>query len=277
MKPSWLKTKIPDPRDIFEVKKVLKGLNTVCEHALCPNIGECFKNKTATFMILGNICTRNCGFCAVKRGVPERPDPEEPERVAEAVSRLGLRYVVITSVTRDDLQDGGAEHFSQTIKRVREKNKNTLIEVLIPDFKGDEGALLKVIEAKPDVIAHNLETVPRLYPLVRPEASYERSLGLLSYVKKYNILTKSGLMLGLGEKMEEIIGVMHDLIGIGCDILTLGQYLKPIRGRLEVKRFIHPDEFGQLKRIGEKLGFKHVESGPLVRSSYMAERQYERV
>jgi lipoic acid synthetase len=276
-KPNWLKTKIPDPKYILNMKKNLKGLNTVCESALCPNISECFKNKTATFMILGDVCTRSCGFCAVKGGVLSAPDPEEPYKVAEAVERLGIRYAVITSVTRDDLPDGGAEHFKRTVESIRKKNRDTLIEVLIPDFKGSKEALSKVIGAKPDVIAHNLETVPRLYPVVRPKADYNGSLTLLENVKKYDILTKSGIMLGLGEELEEVLRVMEDLKKVGCDILTIGQYLKPLGDKLEVKRFVHPDEFAELKNIGESLGFRHVESGPLVRSSYMAEKQYEEI
>jgi lipoic acid synthetase len=252
------------------------GLHTVCEEALCPNQGECFSRGTATFLILGDRCTRNCRFCSVAHGPSGPPDPEEPVRVAEAVQEMGLRYVVITSVTRDDLGDGGAGLFAQTIEEIRRRAPGTLVELLIPDFLGDADALHTVLEAHPDVLNHNLETVPRLYPSVRPGAVYRRSQELLERAKRFEptIPTKSGLMLGLGESPEEIDQTLRDLRRMGCDILTLGQYLQPSGKHLPVHRFVHPGEFEEWRKIGLELGFAEVASGPLVRSSYRAEAFY---
>lgn len=248
-----------------------KQLHTVCEEALCPNIAECWNRGTATFMILGNICTRSCGFCAVKTGRPMELDLDEPRRVAGAVRQMGIRHAVVTSVNRDELEDGGATIFAETIRQIRALARACRVEVLIPDFKGDEDALKTVVEAKPDVLGHNVETVPRLYRTVRPQSKYERSLQLLDRAKKMGMATKSGLMLGIGERTEEVLEVMQDLRKVGCDVLTLGQYLQPTRAHLHVDRFVHPDEFKMLKERGLMMSFHHVESGPLVRSSYHAE------
>jgi len=248
-------------------------LHTVCESAGCPNIGECWERRTATFMILGELCTRNCRFCAVLSGRPLGLDEEEPERVAQAVARLGIKYAVITSVTRDDLADGGAGIFAATIKTIRTKSPECRLEVLVPDFSGSESALQKVFDAKPAVFGHNLETVPRLYALVRPQARYQRSLKVLELAKKNGLVTKSGLMVGLGETKQEVLDVIHHLAEVNCDILTLGQYLRPSKGHLPVVSYYTPEEFAALKTEAEKLPFKAVESGPLVRSSYHADLQ----
>jgi len=273
--PSWLTKKMPSPEVMKKMRELLSSLSlhTVCEEARCPNIGECFSHKTATFMILGNVCTRNCRFCAVSKGIPLPPDPKEPERVAEAVAKLGLRYVVITSVTRDDLTDGGAEQFAGTISSIKKLcGEEILVEVLIPDFGGSVSSLKKVLEAKPFVVNHNLETVPRLYPEVRPEANYQRSIRLLKECKRINpgIYTKSGLMVGLGERVNEVVQVMKDLREASCNILTIGQYLRPSKKHLEVKEFVPPDAFNRYKEIAYSLGFLYVASSPFVRSSYMA-------
>lgn len=236
-------------------------------------MGECWNNGTATFMILGDVCTRSCGFCAVKTGKPYELDADEPRRVAETIKLLGLRHAVITSVNRDELYDGGSQLFAETIRLTRAQNPETRIEVLIPDFKGDEFALDIVLDAFPDILNHNTETVPRLYPQVRPQARYERTLQLLERAKRRGFVTKTGMMLGIGERAEEIVWVMEDLRNVHCDILTLGQYLQPTKEQLPVDRFVHPDEFASLKDTGLRLGFAHVESGPLVRSSYHAEQQ----
>jgi len=247
-------------------------LHTVCEGARCPNLWECFAQSTATFMILGNICTRNCRFCSVAKGTPLPVDHKEPKKIAQAVKKLGLRHVVITSVTRDDLPDGGASQFFFTVKEIRLGNPDVIIEVLIPDFAGSKEGIRQVLEARPDIVAHNLETVPSLYPKVRPGTSYERSLKLLRLVKilQPDIYTKTGLMLGLGEEEQEISRVMKDLRKIDCDILTMGQYLQPTSSHLEVRRFISPSEFEEYKKVAEKMGFLFVASGPFVRSSYRA-------
>jgi len=265
-------------------------LHTVCESARCPNMGECWDHRTATFMILGNICTRACGFCAVPSGKPlDAPDQDEPERVAEAAAKMGLRYAVVTSVNRDDQADGGAEIFARTIRQIRERVPGCKIEVLIPDFRGNWDALGMVIAARPEVLNHNMETVPRLYRRVRKGAVYERSLELLRRAKEMSratpgivsnavptpMPTKTGMMLGLGEERDEVLGAMRDIVAQGVDILTLGQYLQPTREHLPVVRFVHPDEFAEYKRLGEKMGLKHVEAGPLVRSSYHAFEQEE--
>jgi len=276
-KPEWLRVKLPNPHKYQHILKHLAGLPTVCQSASCPNIGECFGRGTATIMILGDICTRNCGFCAGKHDSPKPLDPKEPQRVAQAIKALGLRYAVITSVTRDDLEDGGAAVFSMVIKEIRRYYPHCLIEVLIPDFGGSEEALAKVIAEKPEVINHNLETVPRLYSLVRPQADYYRSLGLLAGVKREdkNILTKSGLILGMGETRLEVLETIKVLQKAGCDFLTLGQYLQPRPDKLPVSRYLPPEEFQELRQLAIEMGFKGVEAGPLVRSSYRAEAQFQ--
>ncbi len=273
-RPAWLKARIGGGENFSRIRGLMGShkLHTVCEEARCPNMGECWDNGTATFMILGDICTRSCGFCAVKTGKPIELDADEPRRVAEAVKMLGLRHAVITSVNRDELFDGGAQIFAETIRATRAANPGTTIEVLIPDFKGEELPLNIVLDAMPDILNHNMETVPRLYSLVRPQARYERSLELLHRSKRRGFLTKTGMMLGIGERAEEIRSVMCDLRDIECDILTLGQYLQPTKEHLPVDRFVHPDEFAALKAEGIAMGFRHVESGPLVRSSYHAEQ-----
>jgi lipoic acid synthetase len=261
-----------------ELKRILRtlDLHTVCESARCPNMGECWEHRTATFMILGNICTRACGFCAVPSGRPiGPPDEDEPDRVARAVERMGLRYAVVTSVNRDDQPDGGAAIFAATIRAIRERVPECKVEVLIPDFRGVWSALETVLEARPDVLNHNVETVPRLYSQVRKAAVYERSLELLLRAKQFapHTPTKTGMMLGLGERREEVLAAMEDLVRQGTDILTIGQYLRPTPEHLPVIRFVHPDEFAEYKQWGERIGFRHVESGPLVRSSYHAHEQ----
>jgi lipoic acid synthetase len=249
------------------------GLHTVCQSASCPNIGECFGRHTATFMILGNECTRRCGFCGVRHDQPLPIDPDEPRRVAEASRQLGLRYIVVTSVTRDDLPDGGASHFAETIRSLGAAIPEAKVEVLIPDFQGDRDALDKVLAAGPFVLNHNVETVPRLYSTVRPEADYHRSLTVLETSKRFpaSIYVKSGLMLGLGEKQGEVVEVLHNLRRAGCDIVTIGQYLQPSRKNLPVVEYIPPSVFEEYERIGREMGFKHIASGPFVRSSYHAE------
>ncbi len=278
-RPDWLRVKLPGGEAYHRMKSLLRtaNLHTVCEEAVCPNIGECFGQGTATFLILGDACTRRCNFCAVAKGVPSALEEGEPEKIAQVVKQLGLRHVVITSVTRDDLPDGGAGHYAKTIKAIRTQDPACTIEVLIPDFKGSENALEIVLNESPHILNHNLETVPRLYPNVRPGADYERSLSLLERAKEIDpeLTTKSGLILGMGEKHDEIIDVMKDMRDVGCDILTIGQYLCPGKGFLTIKRFYHPDEFRHLKYEGDKMGFRHVESGPLVRSSYHAAEQFK--
>ena len=278
-KPPWLKKRIPSVQEISKVRSILEGtaLHTVCEEARCPNLGECFSQGTATILILGRICTRDCGFCAVEHGIPSRPDPEEPGKVAEAVKEMGLRYVVITSVTRDDLPDGGASHYAQMIRAIRALDRTLKIEVLIPDLQGNEDALDRILQERPDVLNHNVETVPRLYPRVRAHANYERSLRLLRRSKddSPHLLTKSGVMLGLGEDRSEVIELMKDLREVRCDLLTMGQYLQPRSDRLPVVRYVTPEEFEELKRIGEEMGFQSVASGPFVRSSFHASQMVE--
>lgn len=278
-RPQWLKVRVAGGENFSRLKGLIDGnrLHTVCEEARCPNMAECWHAGTATFMILGDICTRSCGFCAVKTGRPVGLDLEEPFRVAEAVRIMGVKHAVITSVNRDELPDGGAAIFAETIRQVRTVNPGVTIEVLIPDFRGVWWALQIVIEARPDILNHNTESVPRLYPAVRPQAKYDRSLELIRRAKNSGMTTKSGLMLGLGEEIPEVIAVMEDLARSGCDILTLGQYLQPTKEHLPVARFVHPDEFALLKEKGMAMGFRHVESGPLVRSSYHAERHVDSV
>ena len=278
-KPPWLKRRIPSGATYQEVRRLLKHgcLHTVCEEACCPNLGECFSQGTATFLILGDRCTRNCRFCAVGHGPVGPPDPHEPQRVAEAVKAMTLKYVVITSVTRDDLPDGGAGLFAQTILAVRENAPGSMVEVLIPDFQGDDEALKKVLEARPDVLNHNVETVPRLYPTVRPGAIYERSLRLLKRAGQIvpSVARKSGLMLGLGESDDEIARTLQDLVEAGCTMVTLGQYLQPSRDHLPVERFVLPEEFDRWKETALRMGFTEVASGPFVRSSYHARELYQ--
>jgi len=279
-RPEWLKTRLPVGDNYLNIKRLLRSseLHTVCEEANCPNIGECFSQKTATFLILGDVCTRGCRFCNVEKGVAQPLDFDEPERVAIAAKEMGLKHIVVTSVTRDDIPDGGAAIYAMTISAIRKYNPESTIEVLIPDFKGSDEALNTVIGESPDVINHNIETVPRLYKTVRPGAVYERSLRLLKTVSESSrtITAKAGLMAGLGEQFQEIVEVMKDIRDSGCDILTIGQYLSPTRNHLPVQRYYHPDEFKELKTIGMELGFKYIESGPLVRSSYHAAMQMEK-
>ena len=280
-KPPWLRRSLPRGSKSRAVHALIRGnrLHTVCEEALCPNMGECFSRGTATFLILGSVCTRSCRFCAISHGKPVPPDPKEPARVAGAVREMGLDYLVVTSVTRDDLTDGGASHFIETILAIREKSPQARVEILIPDFQGDHQALSSVISTRPDVLNHNIETVPRLYGVVRPEASYRRSLALLERVKKESpeMPVKSGLMLGLGETSEEISRTLSDLVHAGCNIVTLGQYLQPSKRNLPVERFVPPDEFDEWRETALGMGFAGVVSGPLVRSSYKAGELYRTV
>ena len=278
-KPKWLKIRLNTGGEYQQIKHLVNdlSLHTVCQEARCPNIYECWSSGTATFMIAGEVCTRRCGFCAVSKGAPVVLDPEEPWHVAQAVQKMNVKHAVITAVNRDDMEDGGAIHFASTIQAVRALNPNTKVEVLIPDFQGNEAALMAVLDAQPDVLNHNTETVPRLYRRVRPQAKYrEWTLTLLARAAKRRdaeargMLTKSGVMLGLGETDEEIIATMRDLRSVDCDILTLGQYLQPAPQRLKVEKYYPPEEFAKFKTIGLELGFRYVESGPLVRSSYHA-------
>jgi len=279
-KPPWLKKRIPPYQNLLKVKALLdkEGLHTVCEEARCPNLGECFSQGTATFLILGDICTRDCGFCAVRHGAPAPPVEEEPEQVARAVLKMGLRYAVLTSVTRDDLPDGGASFFAKTIRAIRDQDQQIKIEVLIPDFRGDFSSLKLVLQAAPDVLNHNIETIPRLYLEVRPQADYERSLDLLKRSKSLSpqIPTKSGFMLGLGETRQEVIELMEDLRKAGCELLTIGQYLQPRPDRLPVERYIPLEEFDNFQKIGMKMGFKAVATGPFVRSSFHASEMFKK-
>lgn len=277
--PPWLKVRLRQGPNFLEMKQLVRThrLHTICESAQCPNQWECWEQRTATFMILGDICTRSCGFCAVKTGRPASDlDWGEPERVALAVGQLGLKFAVITSVNRDERLDGGAPVFAETIRAIRRRCPGTGIEVLIPDFKGSESALLTVLEAQPDLLNHNLETVPRLYRTVRPQARYLQSIELLDRAKGYGATTKTGIMVGLGETEEEVSRLMDDVAGVRCDILTIGQYLQPTRAHLPVVRYYTPEEFVRFKHIGEDMGIPHVESGPLVRSSYHAAEQADR-
>jgi len=278
-KPSWLRAKAPMGEEYHALKKLARGLelHTVCESAQCPNIGECWNHKTATFMLLGNLCTRRCGFCAVPKGKPEAIDRDEPRRVAEAVASLGLKFAVVTSVNRDDDNLGGAEIFAETIREIRRLQPDCSVEVLIPDFQGREDCLRVVLEAEPNILNHNTETVPRLYRVARSGARYQRTLDLLAQAKQISpkAITKTGIMAGLGETMDELIAVCRDLGQRRVDILTIGQYLAPSRNHLPVKRMYPPEDFAYLKEQAMKMGFKHVESGPLVRSSYHAHEQAE--
>jgi lipoic acid synthetase len=273
-KPSWLKVRAPGSPNYLRLKELMRDLNlhTVCEEARCPNIGECWHHGTATFMILGEVCTRACAYCAVAHGRPSALDTAEPERVANAIQTLGLNYVVITSVDRDDLEDGGASMFAETVRQTRAHLADCRIEVLIPDFRGSEPALRAVLDAQPDILNHNTETVPRLYRMARSGGRYSRTLELLDRSRHYapGIPTKTGLMVGLGETHEELVEVFGDLRRVDCGILTIGQYLRPTPEHAPMVRYYHPDEFAELKRIALEMGFVHVESGPLVRSSYHA-------
>ncbi|MBS1232758.1 MAG: lipoyl synthase [Nitrospirae bacterium] len=277
--PEWIRTK--NPRRLHDTKRILRryGLATVCEEARCPNVSECFLKPTAAFMIMGSRCTRNCGFCSVKSSVPEPLDHDETVRVGIAARELGLSYVVITSVTRDDLPDGGAGHFARTVGAVRRYAHGARVEVLTPDFNGAESSIDTVLRARPDVFNHNVETVPRLYSSVRPLADYQRSLSLLAYIKKAapGIQTKSGLMLGLGEELREVMGVLRDLRDTGCDIVTIGQYLRPLKSNIPVVEYLEPAIFERLRLTALSMGFTHVASAPLVRSSMNAEEMYNTV
>jgi lipoyl synthase len=275
-RPDWLRAPAPVGENYRDLKGLIERLrlNTVCESAACPNVGECWNHRTATFMMLGNVCTRRCGFCAVQKGAPLAVDYDEPRRVAEAVAAMGLKFAVITSVNRDDRKDGGAELFAMVVRAIRERVPGCGVELLVPDFQGSHAAMKTVMDARPDVLNHNIETVPRLYRQVRLGARYERSLDMLAYAKGLSpeTPTKSGLMLGLGETMDEVLAVMRDLRGHNVDILTLGQYLRPSPRHLPIVRYATPAEFEELRRAGCEMGFGHVESGPLVRSSYHAAR-----
>lgn len=280
-KPVWLKQRLPSGSAHEKVGAMISKakIHTVCEKAQCPNIWECFSRKTATFMIMGDHCTRNCGFCAVAHGPNRFPDPEEPVRIAGMVQNLNLDYVVITSVTRDDLPDGGASFFVRTVKEIRQKVPHALIELLIPDFKGNKDSLKRIIEVRPDVLNHNIETIPRLYTMIRPEAIYQRSLDLLRRVVTFDstIITKSGLMLGLGEQPEEILNALKDLLDAGCQLVTMGQYLQPTKAHLPVERYIPPEEFDNWRKIALEMGFVEVASGPFIRSSYNAKKLFQAV
>lgn len=276
-RPAWLKVRAPSGERFEEVARVLarRSLNTVCRQARCPNLGECWAAGTATVLILGDTCTRRCAFCSVSGGTPAPPDPEEPERVAEAAAELEWRYVVVTSVTRDDLQDGGAAHFARVVAAIRSRAPRAAVELLIPDFGGDPDALRAVVEAGPDVLAHNVETVPRLYPRVRPHALYERSVGLFARARALNpsLFLKSGIMVGLGETAAEISAVMEDLYRAGCRAITIGQYLAPSRAHLPPERYLEKEEFGRLAEEARRIGFESAAAGPLVRSSYRVKEQ----
>jgi lipoic acid synthetase len=273
-KPSWLRVKLPIGEDYRKVRHLVDEykLHTICQSGNCPNMGECWGAGTATFMILGNICTRSCSFCAVKTGRPTEYDVDEPSRVAEAIHLMGVKHAVITSVNRDELADKGAEIWYQTVIQVKQKSPETTIETLIPDVKSNWDALIRMISANQEVVSHNMETVGRLYRLVRPQAKYERSLEQIKRTKEFGKRTKTGIMLGLGETADELYKAMEDLVANGCDVLTLGQYLQPTKMHIAVAEFIHPDIFALYKEEGMKRGFKYVESGPLVRSSYHSER-----
>lgn len=274
-RPEWLKVRLSLNKSFFELRDLVEKeeLHTVCQSASCPNIGECWSNRALTFMILGNICTRSCGFCDVLTGKPGAVDFDEPRRVAESLARLDLRYAVITSVDRDDLPDGGAFIWAQTIRKIKRLAPQTELEVLTGDFKGDHACIEEVVSAMPDVFAHNVETVESLHKLVRPQAKYERSLDVLRHARSLGAVTKTGMMLGIGEPLDEVVATMADLASVGVDILSLGQYMRPSENHLPVQRWVTPDEFDELAAEGKRLGIGHVEAGPLVRSSYRADQQ----
>ena len=279
-KPSWLKVRFPSHKNFFYVSNLIKekNIHTICQSAKCPNISECWSHKTATFLILGDTCTRNCGFCAVKKGAPSSSLSDEASHIAETVSLMGLNYVVITSVTRDDMEDGGALRFAETISEIRNTSPQAKVEALIPDFNGNTSALQTVIDAHPDILNHNLEVPVSLYPHInRPKSFYDRSLGILKTAAKKGMVTKSGLMIGLGEKMEDILQVFSDLKNAACKLLTLGQYLQPTQKHIRVQKYYSPLEFKQLGQIAFDFGFKDVVSGPLVRSSFQAHKMYDSV
>lgn len=273
-RPDWLKVKLPTGDNYQDVRNLMRNqkLHTVCEEARCPNIAECWNHRTATFMILGDTCTRSCGFCNIKVGIPNELDLAEPRRVADSVKELNLRHVVITSVNRDELKDGGAFIFKECTRLIKEENKDTTVEILIPDFKGSEEAFDIIMQRPPDILNHNMETVKRIYHAVRPQAKYDRSLDLISWFKAKNLRTKSGIMVGIGETKDEVIDLMQDLHNAGCDIMTIGQYLQPTKNHLPVDRFVTPEEFLFYRNEGLKMGFKAIESSPLVRSSYHADK-----
>jgi lipoic acid synthetase len=273
-RPEWLKVKAPGGEKFSELKKMMrsKSLHSVCEEARCPNIGECWAAGTATFMILGDTCTRSCSFCAIKTGRPNTVNPFEPLDVAKSIAKMGVKHAVITSVNRDELPDQGSMHWQETILKIREYNPSSTVEVLIPDFKGDMDLLQNVIDAKPDILNHNIETVPRLYKRIRPQAKYQRSLDVLDYSKQKGMRTKAGIMVGIGETDDEVVELMKDTVEVGLNVFTIGQYLQPSINHAPVDRFVHPDQFKEWKRVGEEIGIEHVESGPLVRSSYHAEK-----
>lgn len=275
-KPPWLKIRLKGSQELAAVRQLIQqqGLHTVCESARCPNLNDCWSRRTATFMILGEVCTRNCRFCAVAPGKPTMPDPAEPHRVAAAVQTMQLQYAVLTSVTRDDLADGGAGHWAATIQAIRELHPDCTIEVLIPDFQGDLRALQTLFAANPEVIGHNLETVPELYPRVRPQANYERSLTILHQAKEAGFVTKTGIMVGLGETAAQVQSLIDNIVATGCDILTIGQYLQPTPAHLPVARYIGQEEFTAYQQYGLAAGLKYVYAGPLVRSSYHAEEVF---
>jgi len=279
-KPEWFRVSY-DQEAVSEILGMMDrlSLNTVCTEAHCPNISECFRKRSATFMIMGRNCTRNCRFCAVSKGALDALDPDEPENVARAAKEMGLRHVVITSVTRDDLPDGGAAHFADTVRAVRAALPGASVEVLIPDFQGAAESLDKVLSARPEVLGHNVETVPSLYSTVRPQADYKRSIGVLRYMKEQapDLLTKTGIMVGLGETEDELKAVMRDLVDIGCDIMTIGQYLRPSKEHLEVVEYVRPETFARYKKLGEEMGIRFIASGPLVRSSYKAAEAVEAI
>ena len=273
-RPDWLKIKLPTGQNVKDVHDLMRSakLNTVCEEAKCPNLSECWSHKTATFMILGDTCTRSCGFCNVKVGMPNELDLDEPRRVADSVEQLGLRHVVITSVNRDELKDGGAQIFTECVRQINERMPDCTIEILIPDFKGEKHAFERIMEHPPHILNHNMETVERLYHAVRPQANYNRSLKVIRWFKEKGLRTKSGIMVGIGETNEEVLVLMKDLYDHGCDIMTIGQYLQPTKQHLPVDRYVTPEEFAMFKEEGKKMGFKAVESAPLVRSSYHADK-----
>ncbi|NCC72692.1 MAG: lipoyl synthase [Sphingobacteriia bacterium] len=277
-KPDWLKIRIPSGKEYVQVKEIVKrhNLHTICTSGLCPNMADCWGRGTATFMILGDICTRSCKFCATKTGKPDPPDPNEPAHLAESVKLMNLKHCVITSVDRDDLSDGGAAHWVKTIEAVKLLNPTTTIEVLIPDFQGKHELIQSVINVNPEVISHNLETVRRLTPLVRSAAKYDRSLEVIRQIAASGIIAKSGIMAGLGETSIEVLETMDDLLAVGCSVMTIGQYLQPTRAHLPVTEYIHPDKFAEWKEAGLKKGFRFVESAPLVRSSYHAEKHVKK-
>jgi lipoyl synthase len=277
-KPDWLKIKIPSGKEYVKVKDIVNRhqLHTICTSGLCPNMADCWGRGTATFMILGDICTRSCKFCATKTGRPLPPNPDEPANLAESIRLMNLKHCVVTSVDRDDLPDGGAGHWAQTILEIKNQNPNTTIEALIPDFGGNHQHIKKILDARPEVISHNLETVRRLTPQVRSAAKYDRSLHVIKQIADSGITAKSGIMAGLGETNEEVLQTMHDLITAGCSVMTIGQYLQPTLNHLPVEKYVHPDQFAEWKQAGLEMGFRFVESQPLVRSSYHAEKHVTR-